>query len=173
MTPVQILFILVAAVTLGAALMVVTVRNLVHAALWLILALFGIAVFYVLLNAGFLAVAQVVVYIGAIAILFIFTIMLTRRVAQDSGPQVNPNWVWASILSIVLFAGLAWMLNSWSGFHSQAPQINPRIDQVVQLGQALVSPNAYVLAFELASVLLLAALVGSIIIAWEKKEEVG
>ena len=82
MTLEQIVFILVAILTLGSALMVVTTRNLVHAALWLVVALFGVAVFFVLLHAGFLAVAQVVIYIGAIAILTIFTIMLTRRVAR-------------------------------------------------------------------------------------------
>ena len=94
MTLEQIVFILVAILTLGAALMVVTTRNLVHAALWLVVALFGVAVFFVLLHAGFLAVAQVVIYIGAIAILMIFTIMLTRRVAKMSDTQLSSNWVW-------------------------------------------------------------------------------
>lgn len=79
----QIIFILVAAVTLGAAISVVTSRNLIHSALWLILALFGVAIFYVLLDAGFFAVIQVIIYIGAIAILFIFAAMLTRRDAGN------------------------------------------------------------------------------------------
>ncbi len=88
MTALQIIFILVAARTLGAGLMVVTARNLIHSALWLVLALFGVAVLYVLLEAGFLAVVQVVVYIGAIAILIIFAIMLTRKIAPDSRPTL-------------------------------------------------------------------------------------
>ncbi len=79
MTAEQIIFLIVGAVTLLSALMVVTARDLVHAALWLVATLFGVAVVYTLLNAGFLAVVQVVVYIGAIAILFIFAVMLTRR----------------------------------------------------------------------------------------------
>jgi len=169
MTPVQILFIIVAAATLGAALMVVTTRNLVHAALYLVLALFGVAVFYVLLNAGFLAVAQVVIYIGAIAILMIFAIMLTRRVVADTGPSLNPNWGWALVITAVLFAGVVWILASWSGFSSTAPQLSSANDPLVQLGQALVSPNAYILPFEVASVLLLAALIGAIMIAWDRK----
>jgi NADH-quinone oxidoreductase subunit J len=169
MTLLQILFILIAIVTLGAALMVVTTRNLVHAALWLVLSLFGIAVFYVLLNAGFLAVAQVVIYIGAIAILMIFAIMLTRRIAVDIGPPVNSNWAWAAALAMVIFGGLAWMLNQWDRFNMLPPEVDPSLDSLRQLGQALVSPNAYVLPFELASILLLAALVGSIIVAWERK----
>ena len=68
MTFIQLFFIFAAAATLGAALLVVTSRNLIHAALWLIVSLFGVAVFFVILNAGFLAMVQVVVYIGAIAI---------------------------------------------------------------------------------------------------------
>ena len=87
MTAVQIIFILVAAMTLGAALMVVTAKNLIHSALWLVLSLFGVAILYALLQAGFLAVVQVMVYIGAIAILIIFGIMLTRKIAPDSGPR--------------------------------------------------------------------------------------
>ena len=164
----QIIFILVAAATLGAALLVVTVPNLVHAALWLVASLFGVAIIFVLLNAGFLAVAQVVIYIGAIAILVIFAIMLTRRVAIDPGRQMNKNWGWGLVLALVLFGGLVWMLSQWSGFFKLA---HPEIvdDPVKALGIALVAPNGYVLPFELASVLLLAALLGAIWLAWERK----
>jgi NADH-quinone oxidoreductase subunit J len=169
MTPEQIVFILTAILTLGAALMVVTTRNLVHAALWLVVALFGIAVFYVILHAGFLAVAQVVIYIGAIAILMIFAIMLTRRVARDSGSQLNSNWVWGLVVALTTFAGLVWMLSGWSAFGSMAPAWSPLMDPVKLLGLALVAPNGYVLPFELTSILLLAAMIGAIIIAWERK----
>jgi NADH-quinone oxidoreductase subunit J len=169
MTPLEVIFLLTAGVTLGAAVMVVTVRNLIHAALWLILTLFGVAVLFVLLNADFFAVVQVVIYIGAISILMIFAIMLTRRVMQDSGPQFNQGWWLAGLISLGLFAGIAWMFSAWENFHMQAPPMAVDADPLRQLGEALVSPNAYVLPFELASVLLLAALVGSIIIAWEKR----
>ncbi len=169
MTPLLIVFIITAAVTLGAALMVVTARNLVHAALWLVMALFGVAVMFVFLNAGFLAVAQVVIYIGAIAILMIFAIMLTRHVASESGPQINSNWIWAAVLSIALFAGLAWMLAGWSGFSTALPEMSPRADPLRELGIALVSPDMYVIPFEVASVLLLAALIGAIMVAWERR----
>jgi len=169
MTPLQIVFIITAATTLGAAVMVVSARNLVHAALWLVVSLFGVAVVFVLLNAGFLAVAQVIIYIGAIAILMIFAIMLTRRIYSESSPQVNRNWGLAAILSIALFAGLAWMLGSWSGFSTALPEMSPRADPLRELGVALVSPDFYVIPFEVASVLLLAALVGAIMVAWERK----
>ena len=103
----QIIFLVIAAITLIAGLSVVTSRNLIHSALWLILTLAGIAVFYVLLDAGFFAVIKVVVYIGAIAILFIFAAMLTRRVMQDSGPQSNSNWWLGALVAVLLFAGIA------------------------------------------------------------------
>ena len=72
--------------------MVVTTRNLLHAALWLVVALFGVAVLYAILQASFLAVVQVVVYIGAIAILFIFVVMLTRRELMEKGRQTRSKW---------------------------------------------------------------------------------
>src|SRR5262245_64718411 len=101
MTGEQIIFFLVALFTLGSGLMVVTTRNLVHAALWLVATLFGVAVIFALLDAGFLAVVQVVVYIGAIAILFIFAVMLTRRDMRDQEPHMNRN-CWCSALVSVL-----------------------------------------------------------------------
>ena len=165
----QIIFILVAGATLGAALMVVTSPNLIHSAFWLVGALFGVAVVFALLNAGFLAVVQVVIYIGAIAILMIFAIMLTRRIAKDAGPRFNANWVWAAILAVVVFAGLTWMLFSWPAIDEPAAALNPASDPLRELGLALVAPGGYVLPFEIASVLLLAALIGAIVIAWERK----
>src|SRR5512143_772376 len=110
MTVEQIIFLIVAIVTLVAAISVVISRNLIHSALWLILALFGVAIFYVLLDAGFFAVIQVIVYIGAIAILFIFAAMLTRRVMQDIGPQSNSNWWLGAVISLALLVGIVVLL---------------------------------------------------------------
>lgn len=169
MAPMQIVFIIVALITLFSALMVVSVRNLIHSALWLIVTLFGIACFFAILNASFLAVAQVVIYIGAIAILVIFAVMLTRRVAQDTGPQVNVNWILAAFVSVILFAGLVWLVSLWPGFATPLPVLSGKADPLRQLGLALVSTNAYVLPFEVASILLLAALIGAIIVAWDKR----
>src|SRR4030042_894318 len=117
MTAEQIVFLIIAAVTLVAGLSVVTSRNLIHSALWLILTLSGIAVFYVLLDAGFFAVIQVVVYIGAIAILFIFAAMLTRRVMQDTGPQSNSNWWLGALIALLMFAGIVLVLINWQVFN--------------------------------------------------------
>ena len=167
----QVVFLAVGAAILLAALAVVTTKNLVHAALWLIVALFGVAILYALLNAGFLAVVQVVIYIGAIAILFIFAVMLTRKELRDQGQQSNRAWWLGAIVAVLVFGGLIWILRGWAGFSEIAGEIPAGFDAVEALGNALVSPNAFVLPFEVASVLLLAALVGAVYAAFSRKEE--
>jgi len=169
MTGMQIIFLVVAAVILGSALLVVTTRNLIHAALWLIVTLFGVAVLYALLNAGFLAVVQVVIYIGAIAILFIFAVMLTRADLRDRTSQLNRGWWLNVILAVLTFGGLIWLFQTWSGFSKVAADIPSGFDAVGQLGNALVSPDAFLVPFEVASVLLLAALVGAVYVAFSRK----
>ena len=165
MTAEQIIFLLTGAVILVSALMVVTTRKLIHAALWLVAALFGVAVLYAILQAGFLAVVQVVVYIGAIAILFIFAVMLTRREARDQGPQTRSNWWVAALLGLLILAGLVFLIISQPGVNRTTAAIPAGVDTLRNLGTALVSPDAYVLPFEVASILLLAALVGAVYIA--------
>jgi NADH-quinone oxidoreductase subunit J len=168
MTALQIIFLISAAVILMSAVMVTITRNLVHAALWLIAALFGVAVIFAVLEAGFLAVVQVVVYIGAIAIMFIFAVMLTRREMLDKGPQMNKRAWLAGILGVLLFASMVYMLSTWVGFN-QLPSLVGDTDTLAQLGNALLLPSAYLLPFEVASVLLLAALVGAVYVASNRK----
>ena len=168
MTALQIIFLISAAVILVSAVMVTVTRNLVHAALWLIAALFGVAVVFAVLEAGFLAVVQVVVYIGAIAIMFIFAVMLTRREMLDKGPQMNKRAWLAGILGVLLFASMVYMLSTWVGFN-QLPSLVGDTDTLALLGNALLLPSAYLLPFEVASVLLLAALVGAVYVASNRK----
>ena len=170
MTAAQIIFLLCAVLILGSAIMVVTTRKLIHAALWLIAALFGVAILYAILEAGFMAVVQVVVYIGAIAILFIFGIILTRRDLRDAGPQTSRNWPAAALLGLLVLAGLVFLILGQPEVSRSAAAIPAEVDTLQALGQALVSPEAYVLPFEVASVLLLAALVGAVYVAIEKKK---
>jgi NADH-quinone oxidoreductase subunit J len=168
MSGLEIIFILFGLLTLSSAFMVVTTKNLVHASLWLILALFGVAGIFVLLNAGFLAVVQVIVYIGAIAILMIFAIMLTRDLARGEQGQFNKNLVVAVLMGIVVFAGLSIIILNSGVRDMNYPLMDPRFDTISELGVALVSPNAFIIPFELASILLLAALIGAIVVAWKK-----
>ena len=95
--------------------------------------------------------------------------MLTRRVIQERGRQVNPGWWLAGLMALTLFTTLVWLLSGWEGFYTPLPQLAADKDMVAELGKALVSPDAYVLPFEVASVLLLAALVGAVVVAWERR----
>jgi NADH-quinone oxidoreductase subunit J len=169
MTSLQLVFLLIAAGTVFAALMVVLSKHLVHAALWLILVLAGIAVLFVLLNAGFLAVVQVAVYIDAIAILIIIVVMLTQRAMGPTKMHVNRNWGVALLTAIVLFAGLLALFNQMPALQSQAPPFALDAEILLDdLGLSLVDTDRYIIPFEVASVLLLAALIGSIMIAWPR-----
>jgi len=167
----QVIFIVCAAVIVASALMVVTTRNLVHAALWLISTLFGVAVLFVLLEASFLAVVQVIVYIGAIAIMFIFAVMLTRKELRDRGAQVNSAWPVAAVIGLITFGGLFVIFSKWGGLNTLPGEIPAGTDPLLELGKALTSPDLFVLPFEVASVLLLAALIGSVYVAMNKKQE--
>jgi NADH-quinone oxidoreductase subunit J len=169
MTGEQIIFLFVALFTIGSGFMVVTTRNLVHAALWLVATLFGVAAVFALLSAAFLAIVQVVVYIGAIAILFIFAVMLTRKDMRDQGPQMNSGWWVGALIAALVFVGLFSLLQGWDGLSSTASEIPAGFDAISELGNALVSPDAYVLPFEVASVLLVAALVGAVYVAFNRK----
>jgi NADH-quinone oxidoreductase subunit J len=176
MTALQILFIVLGLATLVSAAMVVSSPKLVHAALWLIATLAGVAGLFVLLEAGFLAMVQVAVYIGAIAILIIFAAMLTRRVMADTGRQANRAWwaaVFASGLLFVTLIALFREIPSWWTAVPSPLALAPEA-QLEDLGQSLVDVNRYVVPFEVASVLLLAALVGAIVVARPlKKDEPG
>ncbi len=163
-----LIFLFVAVLTTFAALVVVTNKNLVSAAMWLIVALFGAALTFVLLEATYIAVVQVVVYIGAIAVLIVFTIMLTRRSAEKEPSGATKQWPIAAVLSLALFSGLTYFYLTVPGTDRLAPVLDKELNMVSALGQLLVSPSGYVLPFELASVLLLAALIGSIVVAWRK-----
>ncbi|MCL7452729.1 MAG: NADH-quinone oxidoreductase subunit J [Anaerolineae bacterium] len=165
MTVSQVVFILLSIAALGGALGVVFARNLFRAALALVLSFVGVAGFYVLLEAEFLAMVQILVYVGAIAILIIFAIMLSRRMMSSETQPWNEQWVGAVVVAAALFAALVFILSrvDWPATEAQVPA-----DSISQLGQALVSPDFYVLPFEVASVLLLVALVGAVIIAREQ-----
>jgi NADH-quinone oxidoreductase subunit J len=169
MTTEQIIFLIVAGATLVSGLMVVTTGNLVHAALWLVATLFGVAAIFAILNAGFIAVVQVVVYIGAIAILFIFAVMLTRKDMRDKGPQLNKSWWTGALVAVLTFGGLVTLFRNWMGISKTAAAIPPGFDAIAELGNQLTSPDFYVLPFEVASVLLLAAMVGAVYVAFNRK----
>lgn len=166
--PMQIFFIIVAAVTLISAVMVVTVRRMMHAALWLVLSLFGVAMLFAMLDSSFFAAVQVIVYIGAIAILVIFAVMLTRHVMDDVSSQLVRQWAPALAAVLITFGGMLVLLLNWPRLQMSAG--TPPGDLVLlDFGKALTDQNLFAIPFEVSSVLLLAALVGAIFIAVERK----
>ena len=171
MTGQQIVFIIISVITLGTAVVVVTNRNLFHAALAMMASFLGVAGLYVLLEAGFLAAAQLLVYIGAISILVIFAIMMTRRLMQTHEMPYNSQYWYGLGAAGLVFLLLMFVLPAtWPADGPQEATAEVLRGSVTELGRALVSPDQYVVPFELASVLLLAALVGAIVVAWPEKK---
>ena len=159
----QILFIFIAVVTLLMALGVVVARNLFHAALFLVGVFFGIAALFILLEAEFLAMAQIIIYIGAIATLIVFAIMLSRGMMGKHLGKYNKQWYFAGGAMIFFFGLVSWLLVKmpFAPVSAEAPT-----DAIQQIGSGFV--GHYVVPFEVASVLLLVALVGAIMLARER-----
>ena len=159
MTGHDVAFLLVGLLTAGAAVLTVTSKNLVHAALFLAVTLSGIAGVFLVLAADFVALVQLVVYVGAVAVLFLFGLMLTRapigREALD-----NQNRGMAIAVSGGLFVVLSVLIIGAFGGVSTAEVAGPRI---FDIGIAIFAQ--WVLPFEVLSMLLLAALIGAILLA--------
>jgi len=161
----QIAFYIVAGLTVGGAWIAVSNRNLFHSALGLALSLFGVAVIYFFLEAEFLAVTQLLVYVGAILMLIIFGIMLTAQMADPATPGWNKQAAVAFAVCLCLGVALCWTMlqTSWT----QAGVGQPPVALTV-LGHNLI--GLYLLPFELLSLLLVGALVGAVYIARQEKE---
>jgi NADH-quinone oxidoreductase subunit J len=161
----QIVFFILTIFTIGGAIGVVTSRTLFHSALYLILSLFGVAGYYVLLSAGFLAVVQLMLYIGAVDILILFAIMFSRQVMAPAQSQLNRQWWVSLIMAVVLLVVLVVTVNSVQWPLSEA---QPSGNTVEQLGLAFL--GSYLIPFEVIGILLSAALIGAVILAREKTE---
>ncbi len=162
-----LVFFIFAVLSIGGALGVVMSRNLIHGALFLIVSLFGGAGLFVLLAAPFMAAVQVLVYIGAIAILIIFAVMLTRSMTNIR-EIFNKQWWVSAIAAVIMLAVLVVgvVLPVWGPDGTQHDIVVSETTATIQdLGVALVDGNQYVLPFEVASLLLTAAMVGAIVIA--------
>ncbi len=166
MTLLQIVFLILAVAAVGSAVGMVTSGNMFYSALLLIACLFMVAGFYVLLEAPFLAAVQVLVYVGAIAVLIIFAVMLTERLMSKETHTWNEQWWVALLVAVCLAAVLLYVVltATWQVSAAASPS-----EAIAELGKTLMS--TYVLPFEVASVLLLMALIGAIIIAREETEE--
>ena len=175
----SIVFLIFSVITLAGALMVVSSRNLFHAGLYLMVSLFGVAGLFVLLTAPFLAGVQLVIYIGAIAILIMLAIMLTPQVTRMKG-IFNEQWPAGLVLAAIFFLLLVSVVtplmgdlgvHHWNADFTQDTAVNVPASSINTLGKDLVDPDKYMLPFEVASLLLMAAMIGAVLIVNPGKEE--
>jgi len=150
----------IAALMIVAALGVVSTRNVVHAALWLVLVLSGVAAQYVLAAAGFVAVSQILIYVGAVTVLFLFGIMLTRaQIGRERGLN-NRNWAIGIPVAAILLGLLAWVVVD--AYEDQKlPDSAPTPTEAI--ADDILSP--YLVPFLAISFILLAAAIGAIVLA--------
>jgi len=169
-----VIFWIIAILLVGSALLVVSLRNIVHSALALVVVFAMAAGIYLLLNAEFIAIVQILIYAGAVTILILFALMLTRtnNLQRSSNPN-NRQWWLAVIISALVGAAIVYAAgvspHATSIESNGSSQLPNGISNVVRIGQLLYSPTtySYVLPFEIASLVLLVAIVGAIVIGRE------
>jgi NADH-quinone oxidoreductase subunit J len=162
-----VFFLVVAAVAVAAAVAMVVARNSVHCALFLVVTFFCLAVLYLTLNAEFLAAIQIVVYAGAIMVLFLFVVMLLNAHTEDDAmPRaLGPRGMQiGALLSVLLCVEVIWALTNvaptWFG--NEPGQVST-VSSVQRIGTTLFTTHAF--AFEVTSILILVAMVGAVVIA--------
>ena len=165
MTAQNVFFYIIAIAMAVSAIRVVTVKNVVHAAMYLVVVLAGVAAQYILLASEFIAASQVLVYIGAVIVLVLFGVMLTRAKLGKDVNLTNDYWWVGALTAFMVFGVMAYSLLDYYGDdrldqEGVASQVGSNTEQV---SDAIFS--TYVVPFEALSVLLLAALVGAIVLA--------
>jgi NADH-quinone oxidoreductase subunit J len=161
-------FLILAAITLVGACAAMMLRGLVHCALAVAIAFAGLGTLYLNLGAQFLGLAQLLVYVGAIAVLIVFVILLTRGADSGSPPLAGAALpVTGLLVAACIFAVLAWAVFHSSALHTSGPLAPP--GTVRELGSVLM--NGYVLPLEVIGLMLTAALIGAVIIAMKEKQD--
>ena len=158
-------FWILSVVIIVSGMLVVSLKNVFHCALALIMCLFAVAGIYVLLQAEFLAAAQVLIYVGAVAILIIFAVMLTTDLADGKITQTNENATIAFVTCVMFAAGAMFLIKKTRVWNISDTGLS--FDNVSAIGKNLMT--TFMLPFEVASVLLLAALIGAIVLARKER----
>jgi NADH-quinone oxidoreductase subunit J len=158
-------FLILAALTIVGTAAAMSLRNLIHCVLALTLGFVGLAMLYLQLGAQFVGFTQILVYVGAVAILAVFAIMMTQSAGPHAQPALSSFWATGGLVAGAVFAVLAWAICS-SSTPAQAP---PQLDvSVNQIGDALM--HRFVLPLEIMGLLLTAALIGAVILAMPEKK---
>ena len=164
-----LLFALLATIAVVCGILMVVQENPVRSALFLVLVMFNLALLYLTLNAAFIAAVQVVVYAGAIMVLFIFVIMLLNLGAPGSMPdRLKPQTPMGVLAGLMLVAVFASLLTLWPlhGVYSKSPKLTNGFIGANEIGLALFNPaNPWLFPFEIVSILLLVAAVGAVMLA--------
>ena len=160
-------FAIIAVLTIAAAVAAMSLRNLVHCALAVVVALAGLAAAYLQLDAQFVGFAQILVYVGAVAILVVFAILLTRGGAAPEKSLVSASWLSGIAVAMAVFAVLAWSVVKSAV--SQPKPVPTAEVTVKQIGDALMT--RFVLPLEVVGLLLTAALIGAVIIAMKEEKK--
>jgi NADH-quinone oxidoreductase subunit J len=169
MTASQIIFYLIAAFILGSAILAVSTRKIFRSAIWLLFSLIGVAALYFWLEVEFIAAVQIVVYVGGIVVLIIFSIFLTQQSGKEM-PMAPVLRNIASILAVVFGFALTYLLIYKNNFQAGDKAFDWSVSkigsQMIETGE-----HGYALPFEVVSMLLLAAMIGCIVIALKSKPE--
>ena len=170
MNPQEIIFYLIAAYILGTGIMAVTTRRIFRASVWLLFSLIGIAALYFWMNLEFIAAIQIIVYVGGIVVLIIFSIFLTQKSGEEMPKPLQSRTIPAALASLFALALTANILLHNDFGSDRGNEFNLSMDWI---GTAMLNPgkDGYMLPFEVVSMLLLAAMVGCIVIAMKIKKE--
>lgn len=170
-----LLFYIFAAITVIGALMVVTQKNPVYSVLSIIASFFGLAGLYVLLEAPFVAVAQIIIYAGAIMVLFLFTVMLLNAPREDaaewdrSHPLYRPMAVRVgAVLALLLALEVGWALSRTTGLSVGVNEQSADALTIAYMGKKLFTD--YMFAFEVTSILIIASMVGAVVLARKRED---
>jgi NADH-quinone oxidoreductase subunit J len=160
-------FLILAVLTVAGMAAAMGLRNAVHCVLALTVGFAGVAALYLQLGAQFVGFTQIMVYVGAVAILAVFAIMMTHSPTPVQLPAYSSRWAWGIVVAAAVFSVLAWAIRSGTA-SSQVLPPQPDIN-VQQIGEALM--HRFVLPLEIMGLLLTAALIGAVVIAMDRKEE--
>jgi NADH-quinone oxidoreductase subunit J len=164
-----IIFYVIAAFTLGTGLLAVTTRKIFRSAIWLLFSLVGIAAMYFWMQVEFIAAVQIIVYVGGIVVLIIFSIFLTQQSGKEMPKTRRKQTIFSALAALF---GLAFTYNLIREY-SFTPSSQPFTVPIKEIGRQMLSPteHGFILPFEVVSMLLLAAMIGCIVIAMKTPEQ--
>ncbi len=170
----QLLFYVFALIAAFGALLVIAQRNPIYSVLSLIVSFFGLSGLYILLEAPFVAVVQIIIYAGAIMVLFLFTVMLLNVPREDAAEwdRTHPFYrPWpvriGAVLAVLMAVQLAWAFSRTPGLGAGVADERPGVSSVAELGRVLFTD--YMFAFEVTSILILIGMIGAVILARKER----